>query len=104
MSLQQLAATATLLALLGAPTQAQTWVPAGPGMYTWNDPLNWSPNGVPLSGTANVNNDITGDQVVTLDSSPNLSALNIGDPSAPLVAPGAFGFTIAAGTGGPLQF
>jgi autotransporter-associated beta strand protein len=105
MSLHRFLAAASLLAALGAAAHAQTmWVPTAPGAYTWNDPANWSPNTVPLSGTVNVNNDITGDQTITLDSSPNLNVLNLGDPSAPLVAPGAFGFTIAAGSGGPLQF
>jgi hypothetical protein len=36
--------------------QAQTWT--GSASNLWNNPNNWTPNGVPNSGTANVN--ITG--------------------------------------------
>ncbi len=56
--------------------QAQTWT--GSVSNLWNDPSNWTPNGVPNSGTANVN--ITGstNNPVQLNISPTIGNLTLG--------------------------
>src|SRR6185503_21213259 len=46
-----------------------TWAATTGGTYSWTDPANWSSATIPLglSGTARVNNNITGDQNLEID-------------------------------------
>ncbi|MEZ0273702.1 MAG: beta strand repeat-containing protein, partial [Roseimicrobium sp.] len=99
-----------------------TWVPTGGGSYFWldtnygdfNTPIT-PPWGVTGAGTdaspfvlnptpnaagdvANINNDIVGNQVITLNAQILLGVLNLGD------ADGSHSFSIVPGEGGSLVF
>ena len=95
-------ALAALMAVwqIGQPLQAATWNQTAAGPFDWNNNANWTlpgvfPNGIGAVG--DLNNDILGDQTISLNQLITLGALNIGDSS------GTNGFTLAAGTGGFLM-
>ena len=75
-------AAIAVLFSLGSEAFAQTWVPTAAGTgYTWLSTANWSPAAVPnaLGAVANVNNDILGNQTITLGANVTLGSLNYGD-------------------------
>ncbi len=80
-----LASLASLTAVIGLTSNlsAQTWVPTAFGTaYDWNVDGNWTgafPNAA--GATANVNNDIVGNQTIRLQQAITVGTLNIGDPN-----------------------
>jgi autotransporter-associated beta strand protein len=96
------AAAVTCAGLLSSSLHAQTWNQPG-GSHAWDDPENWSPNEIPnaVGAVANVNNDITSDQTITVPGSTiTLGVLNIGDSGEPP----ASRFTIGTPGAGTLIF
>jgi fibronectin-binding autotransporter adhesin len=86
-------AGSSLLTIGSAHADSGTWVPVT-GTNSWNNNANWTnpfPNGI--GQTANLNNNITANSVVNLNTSITLGVLNIGD-STPTNT-----FTINTGTG-----
>ena len=78
--------------------QSTNWNQTSAGTYNWQTAGNWTPSSVPggLGATANLTNDIAGNQTIQLNGAVTLGTLNIGDAS------GSSAFTLAAGTGGTL--
>ena len=68
--------------------------------YSWTNPANWASGSIPIgvNGVARINNNILGDQTISLDIPVSIGRLHLGD------ADGLHSFTIQAGTGGPLTF
>ena len=89
---------AAALLAVGSPTPARaanfTWNKVDSETYSWIAPSNWTAlAGFPddLGDVANLNNNILGDNTITLNANVTLSTLNIGD------AVGANSFIIQAG-------
>src|SRR2546427_245839 len=61
---------------------------------------NWASNTIPIGGdaTARINNNILGDQTISLDSPITVGRLFLGDSDA------SHAFTLQDGSGGPLTF
>jgi len=76
------------------PVLAQSiWQQTGGGTHSWETAGNWQ-NGVPTaSSSANLRVNLTADTIINLNGNQTVSALVIGDSTAP-----NFGFTINAGT------
>jgi len=77
------------------PVGAQNWTPTAGGTYSWNNNGNWDaafPN--VSAATANLTDNIGGDQTVNLGQTITVGTLNIGD------ADGSAAFTLANGGGG----
>ena len=94
-------AAIAVLFSLGLQAFAQTWVPTAVGTgYTWPATANWSPATSPnaLGAVANVNNDILGNQTITLGTNVTLGSLNYGD------ADGSNNFNITAAATNTLTF
>src|SRR5262249_29494360 len=69
----------------------------GTGTFTWNDPLNWTPNGVPNGSGASATFNVTGAMTVTLDAAIAVGSLTVNNSVASF-------FSVQNGTGGPLTF
>lgn len=93
---------AFIILSLGALNRVQAatfaWNRTAAGTYSWITTTHWTPTGTPnaIGDVANLNNNISGNQVVNLDQAITLGTLNIGDSD------GSHTFTLAAGTGGSL--
>ena len=81
-----------------------SWVPTGPGAFSWTDPANWTggPAGTfpdAIGDVAVLNGTLTGHQLINLNDAITLGALSIGSSGT------AGGYTVAAnGTGNGLTF
>lgn len=89
-----------LVSLLPAGAWAATglWVPPG-GTHDWNNSGNWTaafPNAT--TETANANNDLTSDEVISLQQAITVNVLNLGDSTGPTFS----NFFLAPGTAGAL--
>jgi autotransporter-associated beta strand protein len=79
---------------------AGTWLPTPAGNYSWTNPANWLSGNVPNAPdvTAKINNAITGNQAIALDSPTTVGQLILGTTGS------ANTFTIQNGSGGSLTF
>jgi MYXO-CTERM domain-containing protein len=79
-----------------ADAQIWMWTPTAAGTsYDWNNSDNWSPDSFPnaAGATANVNNDIVGNQTIRLQQDITIGTLNLGDSN------GTHTFEIHPGSG-----
>ncbi len=76
------------------------WAATAGGTYSWTDSANWSSGTFPLgwSGIARVNNDISGDQSITIDAPVTIGRLLLGDANS------THAFTLQASGAGGLRF
>lgn len=84
---------------VGLPPSSQ-WLPTVAGNFSWTNTANWLNGAVPNSTdtVASVNNNIAGNQTITLDAPLTIGRLVLGDTNA------THGFTLANGNGGGLTF
>jgi fibronectin-binding autotransporter adhesin len=70
-----------------------TWSPTGAGTYAWGLGANWSPAGFPnaIGDTANLNNNLIGNQAISLSQTVTVGSLLLGDPD------GTHSFTLQSG-------
>lgn len=82
------------------PPPGSSWVPTATGSYDWNDTANWNPATIPDSTgyLANKNNNLAGNQTVSLNIPVTLGELAVGDSG------GAETTTLQKGAGGSLVF
>ena len=98
---------ATAIAAVSLPsfkTQAETWNQTAAGTaYSWLTPTNWTPNSFPnaIDASALLNNNILGDQTISLNQSITVGTLTLGDSTG---ATAYNRFTLNGGTGGSLIF
>lgn len=80
------------------------WVPSVGGTYSWTTPTNWT-GGVPnsIGAIVDLNNDISGNQIIQLNAAITLGIINFGDPT-PDSTGARHTMTVEAGTGGSLIF
>lgn len=76
------------------------WLPTLAGNFSWSNPANWLDGAVPntVDTTASINNNIVGEQLITLDAPITIGRLVLGDTNA------THGFVITNGAGGSLAF
>ncbi len=77
-----------------------TWAQTPPGIFSWANPANWLSGSVPNAAdeTANINNNIIGDQTIPLDGPFVVGHLMLGDVNA------THSFNVRDGSGGSLSF
>ncbi len=76
------------------------WIPTAAGAFSWTQSANWLSGNVPDSAdvVARLNNNLVGDQVVSLDRAITVGSLDYGDVN------GTHTFTLQNGIGGSLTF
>lgn len=74
------------------------WLPTLAGDFSWTNTANWLSNNVPDSAdvTARLNNNLAGDQIITLDKPITIGSLILGDTDS------THSFTVQNGAGGSL--